>query len=134
MKSKTILTLVAIVAFAGVLASCKKENNSNSSVVKINASNNGKTVNILNGQKLQVSLGNPGDGGYKFDPPKYDSTLLRLNSHINIPPTNKMVVGDFGTDVWEFGALKSGSAALTITARRGSESPIIEFTGTIAVK
>jgi len=134
MKTRIIFALITIVAFIGVLASCKKENNPNSSVVKINASNNGKTVNILNGQKLQVSLGNPGDGGYKFDPPKYDSTLLKLNSHINIPPTNKMVVGDFGTDVWEFSALKSGSASLTITAARGSENPIIEFTGTITVK
>jgi predicted secreted protein len=134
MKNKIILTLAIIAAFACTLTSCKKENNPNSSVVKINALNNGKTVNLLNGQKLQVSLGNPGDGGYTFDPPKYDSTLLKLNSHTNIPPKDKMVVGDFGTDVWEFGALRSGSAGLTITATRGTESPVTEFTGTIAVK
>jgi predicted secreted protein len=134
MKSKTILTLVAIVAFAGVLASCKKENNPNSSVVKINALDSGKTTTILSGQKLQLILGNPGDGGYTFDPPQYDSSMLKLNAHTRIPPANSMNVGDFGTDVWEFSALKSGTASLTITAARGSENPIIEFTGTITVK
>ncbi|HEY9001541.1 MAG TPA: protease inhibitor I42 family protein [Mucilaginibacter sp.] len=116
------------------MASCKKDSNSDSSVVKINALNNGKTVTLLNGQKLQVTLGNPGDGGYSFDQPQYNSSMLKLNSHINTPPANSKNVGDFGTDTWEFSSLTSGKAALTITATRGSESPIVIFKDTVIVK
>jgi predicted secreted protein len=134
MKSKAILTLITIVSLVGVITSCKKGQSPDLSVVKINALDSGKTITVLNGQKLKLSLGNPGDGGYTFKPAQYNSSLLKLNSHTNIPPLDKMVVGDFGTDVWEFSALRPGSAALIITAARGPESPVIEFSVTITVK
>ncbi|MDO3628262.1 protease inhibitor I42 family protein [Mucilaginibacter sp. BT774] len=134
MKSKTILTLFTIVALVGVLTSCKKTQDPNLPAKQVTSQDNGKTVTLLEGQILKIKLGNPGDGGYTFDAPKYDSSMLKLNSHINTPPVNNMNVGDFGTDTWEFSALKSGTAALIITATRGSESPIIIFSGTITVK
>ena len=134
MKSKAILTLITIVAFVGVLASCKKGQSPNLSVIKINALDSGKTISVLNGQKLQLTLGNPGDGGYTFNAPQYDTSILKLNDHIRIAPVNSNNIGDFGEDAWEFSALKPGNATLTITAARGPESPIIIFTGSITVK
>jgi predicted secreted protein len=135
MKIKSILTFAAIAALVGVLTSCKKgQSMPDSSVVKINALNSGKTIALLNGQKLELTLGNPGDGGYTFDAPKYDSSILKLNDHIRIAPVKSDRVGDFGSDAWEFSALKSGNAVLTITATRGHDSPVVIFKGTVTVK
>ena len=135
MKTKAILTLIAIVSFAGALTSCKKgQSLPNLSVVKINALDSGKSITLLNGQQLELTLGNPGDGGYTFNAPQYDSLILKLNDHMRIAPVNSNNIGDFGKDAWEFSALKPGNATLTITATRGPESPIVIFTGTVTVK
>jgi predicted secreted protein len=136
MKNKTILTLVTVAAFIGAFTSCKKgQSNPDSSVIKINALNSGKTITLLNGQKLELTLGNPGDGGYIFNPPQYDSSMLKLNDHVRvISNTQPNLVGNFGGDTWTFNTLKSGNTSLIITAARGSESPVIEFDGTITVR
>jgi predicted secreted protein len=136
MKSKLALTLILIIAFTGLVTSCKKgENNANLPSVQINANNNGKTIGLAQGQTLAITLGNPGDGGYTFNAPQYDSSLLSLNNHTHSASATN-AVGDYGTDRWEFQALKTGATALTITAVRGSDngSTIVIFTGNIAVK
>ncbi|MBS1522575.1 MAG: protease inhibitor I42 family protein [Bacteroidetes bacterium] len=134
MKSKTLLTLATIAVFTGTLTSCKKGQNNPDLSVKINGLDSGKTVTLINGQTLELTLGNPGDGGYTFNPPQYDSTILKLTDHIRIPPVNSANIGDFGKDTWRFSTLKPGSATLTITATRGHENPVAMFTDTVVIK
>lgn len=104
-------------------------------MVEINAQDNGKTITVLPGQSLKITLGNPGDGGYSFDAPQYDSSVLTLAEHTHTPSTTN-ATGDFGTDSWKFDVHNSGSTALTITATRPFEknSPVVMFKGDIVIK
>jgi len=134
MKATTRLVLILIVS-AMFTVSCKKDGN-NPAVVEITQQSNGHTVDLSQGQTLKITLGNPGDGGYDFDTPQYQSSVLSLKSHTrNLPPANSPI-GDFGSDTWEFSTLSQGSSVLTFTATRGSDksSTVAIFTGTIAVK
>jgi len=96
--------------------------------------NNGNTFQISQGQTLRVTLSNPGDGGYTFDTPIYDSSILQLINHQHINSTYQLP-GNFGNDYWEFQALNSGSTQLRITASRSwdSSSSYTPFTATIIV-
>ncbi|MHB8206150.1 protease inhibitor I42 family protein [Mucilaginibacter sp.] len=111
---KTSLLLVLIIA----IISCKKDNNSKP-VIKLTSADSGKALSATQGQKINITLSNPGDGGYVFNTWQYDSSILQLNSHTHINPTNTTIVGDFGSDVWLFTALNSGKSALSITVSRG---------------
>ena len=87
--------------------------------IKVTSNDNGKVVTLAKSQHVEIVLGNPGDGGYQFDAPEYDTSLLHLNTHSHIAPTSKNALpGNFGTDVWEFTAIKSGSTDVSITATR----------------
>jgi predicted secreted protein len=134
MKSKPTLILM-VLAFAVSVSSCKKGQRVNLPYVQVNGADNGKTISLAQTQTLKVNLVNPGDGGYTFDTPQYDASILSLKSHTQAPPANTNLIGDFGTDTWEFIALKSGSTSLTVTASRSFEanSTVVIYTGKIAV-
>jgi predicted secreted protein len=134
MKSKPGLILMFL-AFAVFILSCQKGQHVNLPYVQVNGADNGKTINLAQGQTLKVDLGNPGDGGYKFDAPQYDPSVLSLKEHTSTPPANTNVIGDFGRDTWEFSTLKSGNTSLTVTATRSFEanSTVVIYTGKIAV-
>lgn len=125
--------LIAFVLFMGFIASCKKDQKSNLPVVEVNAQDSGKPRSISQGQSLKVTLANPGDGGYSFNDPQYDPSVLKLNTHTHTDG-NVNAVGDFGSDTWTFSAVKHGSATVTITATRATETPIVLFTATVTVK
>jgi predicted secreted protein len=134
MKTKFILLLIVIIA-VGIL-SCKKNlDNTILPIVQITSQDNGKNIAIAQGQTLQINLGNPGDGGYTFDAPQYNSSVLSMGDHTrNYPPKNSPI-GDFGSDTWAFRATKTGATPLTITATRGTDKSgtIVMFSGTISV-
>jgi len=135
MKSKLTFILITFIAFAICISSCKKSNdNTARQVVQADYSQNGKTINVTEGQSLKLTLGNPGDGGYAFDDPQYNSSVLSLANHTHIAPTSG-ATGDFGKDTWEFKALKGGSCILSITATRSFDkaNPVVMFSGTVAV-
>ncbi|ASU36493.1 protease inhibitor I42 family protein [Mucilaginibacter xinganensis] len=100
----------------------------------IDYSNSGKTIKVSRGQIINLTLGNPGDGGYVFDAPEYNSKVLSLIANTHQPPISN-AIGDFGKDIWQFKALASGSSNLTITATRSFDknNPVVMFSGTIAV-
>jgi predicted secreted protein len=136
MKTRAIFTLIFIIAFTGLVNSCKKGEGASQQLVQINALANGKTTTISEGQTLAITLGDPGDGGYTFDPLQYDQSVLKLVVHkLNPPPANSPT-GDFGTDTWSFSALKAGATTVVITASQGNNanSTVAMFSGTIAVK
>lgn len=135
MRSKLTLAVIMLLAFMGAITSCKKTQN-NPRTVEINQQDNGKTTVVSTAEILALTVGNPGDGGYTFDPLQYDSTVLSLKDHTRNLPKNTNTVGDFGSDTWEFRTLRTGNTALTITATRGSDksSTIVIFTGNVTVR
>jgi len=94
---------------------------------------NGKVVDVQNGQKITVTLVNPGDGGYQFNTPSYDKSVLKLVSHINIPPV-VMMPGASGNDVFEFQAIHNGSSKIEISASRSKTDIVYPFYAMILVK
>jgi len=85
---------------------------------------------------VRLTLSNPGDGGYSFDPPKCNSSIISLKMHTRILPGSNAAIGNFGLDAWEFKAIARGSDHLTITATRGTDktSTAVIFDGLITVE
>lgn len=104
--------------------------------VQVTAADAGKTINITQGETIKLTLQNPGDGGYTFDAPKFDASVLSLANHEHNSPAASNISGNFGSDTWEFTAKSSGYTTLTVTASRSWDKahPIPIFNGTIAVK
>ncbi len=103
-------------------------------MVQLTAQNNGKTETLAKGQVFTVNLGNPGDGGYAFDAPVFDTNVLSISNHVHTPSTTN-AIGDFGTDTWTFAAIKTGTTTLTVTATRPFDktSTVKIFNGTFTV-
>ena len=121
MKTKLNLAIFTLTLLV-FTSSCKKaEETPVPATLKITSQQNGQPVTLAQGQTLDVTLQNPGDGLYSFDQPKYDGTVLRFVDHLHQGPINNNI-GNFGTDSWDFVAIKAGSTTLTITATRGNDS------------
>ena len=97
--------------------------------------NNSSVIASL-GQVMTLTLGNPGDGGYQFNTPIYNSAVLTLTNHVHTPPTDPRIVGDFGKDTWTFTANQRGNTNLQITASQSWEpnAPSTMFSTNIAVQ
>jgi predicted secreted protein len=135
MKTKLSLVIFTITLIL-ITTSCKKsEETPMPAEVKITVQDNGKSLTLTKGQALNISLGNPGDGLYSFDAPQYDPTVLRFVDHLHQGPSNNNV-GNYGTDSWDFTALKTGSTPLTITATRGTDksTTVTMLSNNVAVK
>ena len=121
MKTKLNLAVFILAVLLFTSACRKSEETPVPAELKITAQQNGQPVTLAKGQTLDITLQNPGDGLYSFDMPQYDATILRFVDHLHQGPTNNNV-GNFGTDSWDFVAIKAGSTTLTITATRGTEA------------
>jgi predicted secreted protein len=95
-----------------------------------------KTLIISKGRELTLTLPNRTDGGYRFDKEQYDTTILRLEKHIEKAPPANSGVGSPGEVMWQFIAIKNGTTVLKITASRPwtKVGVITEFENTIVVK
>jgi predicted secreted protein len=135
MTNKLKFSLIAI-TFAAIAVSCKKSQNNNPAAIQITGQNSGQTTTLSTGRTMRLTLSNPGDGGYSFDPPKYNSSIITLKTHTRILPGPGAAIGNFGSDAWEFIAIGRGSGRLTITATRGTDktSTTVIFDGLITIE
>jgi predicted secreted protein len=85
--------------------------------LKLTGADTGKMLTVDTSQIIEISLPNPGDGGYTFDNPEFDTSLIHLNNHYHNAPATKNP-GDFGNDVWQFVAIRQGVTDITIIASR----------------
>ena len=108
------------------------------SALALTSTNNGGTFTVANGQTFTVTLCNPGDGGYQFNTPQYNSSILSLTSHINVPLNPPQpagyVGGCYGNDVFKFQALNTGTSTLVISASQGTTNTENMFSATIIVQ
>ncbi len=103
-------------------------------------SDNNKTFTVFKGQKIILTLGNPGDGGFSINPPAFNAAILSLSAQSHTGPVQPAqppyIMGDFGTDTFHFIAQSSGTTVLTITCSQywdgGSTNTM--FTATINVQ
>jgi predicted secreted protein len=114
------------------LASCKKDNNTPKAALRLSVADTGKTLSVVKGQTISVTVSNPGDGGFTYNDWQYNSTVLHLDSHIHTAPANSQSVGDFGTDTWQFTSLQSGTSILKLTATQSYT--VTMFNDNIVVK
>ena len=101
--------------------------------VKLSASDNAKMLTLDSMQNFEISLPGGGDSAYTFDNPEYDTSLLHLNSHVHTPPATGDAK-DFGTDVWQFSALKSGVTDITIIGAQGGANKQVIFKSSFGIR
>ncbi|MEO6633821.1 MAG: hypothetical protein ABIN13_18910, partial [Mucilaginibacter sp.] len=81
MKVKLLVVLSIAALSLTSISSCKKNGVSPKAIVQVDYTKNGQTISVATGQSLQLTLGNPGDGGYDFDTPQFNPLVLSLVSH-----------------------------------------------------
>ena len=122
------IVLIAVLAFTA----CEK--GPSGMTVNLTAADSNKTISVVKGEKILITLGNPGDGGFSFDSWQYNSSVLTLGKHTrNLPPANAPT-GDFGSDTWQFTAAASGTSTLKITATQSPVEVVTMFSGNVVVK
>src|SRR5579863_148036 len=117
------------------ISGCPKTTTS-SQTINLTEKDSGKKLTIEPGQEFTLTLPSRVDGGYRFDKEQYDTTILRLEKHIEKSPAPNSALGAPGTAVWQFISLKKGETALKITASRPwtKVGIITEFENTVIVK
>jgi hypothetical protein len=89
--------------------------------IELSSVDDEKNVVVTKGQIIAITVRNPGDGGFRFDDPKYDSSILQLKNKTHItgmidPDVNVVRTGDFGEDIFEFESINIGKSKIDITA------------------
>lgn len=125
-----IIYFIAVALF--VFAACKK--GSSGLTVQLTAADSNKTIAVTNGEKILITLANPGDGGFNFHSWQYNSSVLKLVGHTRNYPANSDRIGDFGSDTWQFNAIASGTSSLKITATQSPAYVVTLFRGTVRVQ
>jgi len=92
-----------------------------SQAINLDSSNNNQTIDVGIDDVIDVTLNNPSDGGYEFNDPEYDKTILKMLSHEHTAP-NSQLLGDFGEDKWSFQAIKTGKTDLIFYISRSWEN------------
>lgn len=82
----------------------------------INDSDNGTTIAIPKGDTLALTLPDYGDGGYAWVITSQDQSKISLTETSHENGTGQL--GSFGSDVWRFDALETGSCTLTLVCQR----------------
>jgi predicted secreted protein len=105
-------------------------------IINLTENDSGKTLTVSPGQTFTLTLPDKVDGGYRFDPAKYDASVLRLEKHLERSPAANNRLGNPGQDSWRFTSLKKGKTTLKITASRPwvGGGKIIIFKNIIIVK
>jgi len=105
-------------------------------VIKLSDSDAGKTTDLAKGQIFTLTLPDHIDGGYRFDRPLYDSTILHLDKLSERSPAANSPMGHPGLAVWQFSALKAGKTILEINASRPWKGggTVTIFKNTVVVK
>lgn len=104
--------------------------------VTMSVVDNGKEFVLKKNDSFSITLQNHGDGGYVFDEPVYNKSVVKLLSHKHIAPENTGLAGDFGDDEWRFVVIKAPAKSdVKITYQRpwmkGKEKPTVDFAAKI---
>jgi predicted secreted protein len=59
---------------------------------------------------------------------------LHLDSHQHTPPANQNLVGNYGTDTWQFSTLKTGTTTMHLSASRANRDSLNIFNHIIKIQ
>jgi predicted secreted protein len=135
MKIKLNLAVSTVAMLLFTTACRKSEETPVPAELKITAEQNGQPLTLAKGQTLEITLQNPGDGNFSFDQPQYNATVIRFVDHLHQGPANNYV-GNYGTDSWDFIAIKPGNTTLAITATQnaGKGATVTMLSNSVSVK
>jgi predicted secreted protein len=130
---RSFIKALFIVACVSLTACMKDKKNEVDK--SLTGADTGKMTEIVKGERISLTLSNPGDGGYQFDDPQFNTSVLTLVDHSH-KAGNPELIGNFGKDTWVFTANEPGTTTLEVTARRSWEanSVVSIFSGEIKVK
>jgi inhibitor of cysteine peptidase len=101
----------------GMMAGCSQSSSSPAQVI-VDESSNSKTVKVALGGSLQVALNSNHTTGYSWELNQIsDTTILEKVSNTYETPQatgEKPLVGAGGKELWNFKALKKGTAAISM--------------------
>lgn len=134
MKTKTLLIISGLVLVAAVAAgtvigmslTAKPNRAVLLSTIFLTAEDNEKTIALKQGDHINLTLQDFGDGGYVWVITSLDTTLLQQNDYFTWGRSG--MLGDFGKDTWTFSAIGSGSCTLGLQAVRSWDQSDISQT------
>lgn len=102
--------------------------------INLDSSYNNESINVKKDDIINITLSNPGSGGYQFDDPEFDTNILKMLSHNHSDP-NTNLVGNFGEDIWKFEATNLGQSEITFyISRSWEQQKEIDFKVTINIQ
>jgi predicted secreted protein len=125
MKTKKSILIIGLVAIAivaagtviGVNLSTEKQKNQPASMVfYLSAEDHNTTVSMKQGDKVNLTLQDYGDGGYVWTVTRCDEKFLRQINQSTWGSSG--MLGDFGHDTWIFTAMNTGSTILELKCQR----------------
>lgn len=120
---KTIYIVITICVFTVfVVYGVDYIKKSRDEAINIDMSQKDQIINASIDKNIILTLPNPGSGGYNFEDPIYDNTIIKEVSHTHKDPGDKNMVGNFGEDIWTFETIKKGRTDLTINISRPWEN------------
>jgi predicted secreted protein len=125
MKTKKSIIGIGLVAIAIIAAGTviganllneKDRNLPASTTLFLTSDAHNSTVSLKNGDKINLTLPDYGDGGYIWTITNYDKTVLSEPQQSNWGSSG--MLGDFGKDTWVFTAIHSGTTTLELVCER----------------
>jgi predicted secreted protein len=125
MKTKKSLLIIGLVAISIVaagtvigmnLAAEKQKNQQTPSVHYLTIDDANSTVYVKNGETVNLTLPDYGDGGYVWMVTQCDEAFLHQTKQFNWGGSG--MLGDFGKDTWVFTTVGAGSTTLELVCKR----------------
>jgi inhibitor of cysteine peptidase len=118
------LIAISVALFGG----CDQSDDNTSSqeaTVYLKAEDNGDTVAMHNGDKLEIALPSNPSTGYEWEIASFDKSILEEGNHEYIQdpsPGPEPIVGSGGTNIFRFAAISTGRTPLTLIYHRSWEN------------
>jgi len=109
----TVVVVGAILVVGSTLS--KQSAEKNYAARYLTSDDDGITLYLNKGDKLNLELKDYGDGGYAWEITELDEKILSLTERSDSPSG---LLGDFGNDIWVFTAEKTGSTTLELKSSR----------------
>lgn len=113
---KNLLIILGSILVVGLVVFGITKYTSNNNI-NLTESNSGQTINVKVGNTINITLRNPGDGGYEFMTPTFDANILKLEKSTHVS-ANSGMSGDFGSNTWTYKVTSKGNTQLKIDSVR----------------
>jgi predicted secreted protein len=139
MKTNTMIAIVGLVVIASVAGTIFIYAFSQGTTplytpktIYLTEQDNNSTKNVVGYDKVNLTLKDYGDGGYRWNITHIDGQILRLDNTSTWGSSG--MLGDFGNDTWLFTAIKLGETTLTLECKQPWEGGQTAATMTVILR